>query len=372
MRIAIIASVCTSHDAVSSAVRNNIDALVNYGDEVTLFALRCDFEDIKFVEYSDPVSLSENPDFYTADLIVAHFAIFNPLFPAILLAHPRQRVVIVFHNITPRELVAAKDRKSIDESFRQLSLFRFADHVICDSKVNQSVLYEGGVSTPSTVQGLGIELPPKPPDEKPSFYDDRIRLLFLGRFVKSKGPGELLEALKNVILDQPGRALELALVGNTTFSDNALIEEIQATITELTDSFAEADIRIEGNAPELRKQQLLHNADLFVLPTYHEGFCLPVIEALAAGCRVITYDNSNLPHISGGLSRLVPTGDIDLLSQAIAEVAAETRTTLWRTSQYRIYSEAARNYAETYDVSRTKAEFVTLAHRLTKGTAISR
>ena len=53
--------------------------------------------------------------------------------------------------------------------------------------------------------------------------------------------------------------------------------------------------------------QLYLSADLFVLPSYHEGYCVPVVEALFAGCPV-TYDAGNLPFASGGLGALVPTG----------------------------------------------------------------
>ena len=48
---------------------------------------------------------------------------------------------------------------------------------------------------------------------------------------------------------------------------------------------------------------------------------MPVLEALASGCKVISYDNSNLPAISGGLAQLVPTGDVAALAAAIADAA---------------------------------------------------
>ena len=49
---------------------------------------------------------------------------------------------------------------------------------------------------------------------------------------------------------------------------------------------------------------------------------MPVIEALAHGCYVITYDAGNLPAIAGGLGSLVATGDIATLAGAIEAFVA--------------------------------------------------
>jgi glycosyltransferase involved in cell wall biosynthesis len=59
------------------------------------------------------------------------------------------------------------------------------------------------------------------------------------------------------------------------------------------------------------------SADALVLPSYHEGYCVPAVEALWAGCFPITFDSSNLPHVTGGLGTLVPTGSVDAFRAAV-------------------------------------------------------
>ena len=73
----------------------------------------------------------------------------------------------------------------------------------------------------------------------------------------------------------------------------------------------------------------LGRGDIFVLPTHHEGFCVPILEALVSGCRVIAYDNSNVTSISGGLGTLVLTGDVRALSDAIARTVGDVSSAAW-------------------------------------------
>ncbi|MGA2186662.1 MAG: glycosyltransferase [Bryobacteraceae bacterium] len=67
-------------------------------------------------------------------------------------------------------------------------------------------------------------------------------------------------------------------------------------------------------------------ADVFVIPSYHEDFCVPVLEALSCGCMVVGYDAGNLLNITAGLARLVPCGDRRLLADALANLIQMPRT----------------------------------------------
>ena len=67
---------------------------------------------------------------------------------------------------------------------------------------------------------------------------------------------------------------------------------------------------------------LYQNAALFVLPTLYEGFCLPVLEAMACGTPVITSNVSSLPEIAGDAAVLINPDNIDELAGAIYNVLA--------------------------------------------------
>ena len=60
----------------------------------------------------------------------------------------------------------------------------------------------------------------------------------------------------------------------------------------------------------------LYNAARIVLhPSYHEGFGLPLIEAMAVGTPLVTVSISAMPEVAGLAALLVPPAD----SRAIAE-----------------------------------------------------
>ncbi len=64
-------------------------------------------------------------------------------------------------------------------------------------------------------------------------------------------------------------------------------------------------------------------ATALLFPSRYEGFGLPVVEAMACGCPVVTYRNSSLPEVAGDAAILVPDGDFEAMGRAAAEVALD-------------------------------------------------
>lgn len=326
-KVSIINGICVRHDAISAAVRHAVATLAETGRyEARLFAYECHFPELPFRKVAGVGDIMLDRHYQDSDLVVFDYGITYPLFDLLPIVPPRAVRLVRFHNITPREYVDETGRALIDRSFAQLSNLRYADHVACVSEVNYRVLVERGFDIPATILPVPVSLPWIPPGPKPSARDGIVRIACIGRFVPSKGVLDLLRALEEVGRRLPERPMRVDLVGNLVFSDPAYLQELERRAESLPGSIR---IGFHGSAEETTKETILAGADLFVLPSYHEGFCVPVIEALAAGCRAITYDNSNLLHIGGGFSRLVPTGDLDALAKAIAEEAAGVLAPDW-------------------------------------------
>jgi glycosyltransferase involved in cell wall biosynthesis len=331
MKISYINSICSKNDAVSNSIRNELTWLLSDGGHnVRFYAYECDYGDLNFFKIGSPSDIIFDHHFQTSDLIVLHFGVYSPLFDIIPVAPKGAKKVVVFHNITPKEFLPKSAHELIERSFNQMYNLIFADHVVCVSKTNQSVLVQAGIDRPCTILPLAVHSESNMPDSKPSFDDAIIRAVFIGRFVRSKGAGDLLAAFDSIMESTDYDAIVLDFIGNLKFSDTQVVSELEKGIDDLMSKHkGRIEIRLHGSADEAMKNRILQEADIFILPTKHEGFCVPILEAFANGCQVITYNNSNTPLVSGGLASLVETGNVEQLAFEINRAIKLTQSSQW-------------------------------------------
>lgn len=72
--------------------------------------------------------------------------------------------------------------------------------------------------------------------------------------------------------------------------------------------------------PEKDLPSLYGATDLFVFPSFYEGFGFPVLEAMACGTPVITSNTSSLPEVVGDAGVMVDPYDVDALAKAMYDV----------------------------------------------------
>jgi glycosyltransferase involved in cell wall biosynthesis len=367
MKISVVHGICVRNDAISNAIADNIGWLREAGHEVVLFAYACEHA-VPHRLVRDVTDILLDAHFQDSAVVIFHFGIFYPLFDLILLVPDSARRLVVFHNITPKRFVGPEQHATIDKSFAQMGNLMFADHVACDSASNLEVLRAARVDTPATVLPLAVHGQARPSAAKPGHADGIVRLLFIGRLVRSKGVADLLDAVARCLQADSGARIALDLVANLGFSDPDLVDQVRAAAGQWPRLYgARVSVRLHGDAPDQLKQRLLADADLFVLPTYHEGFCVPIVEALAAGCRVVCYDNSNTPAIAAGHARLVPTGDIAALAQAVGDELALAGSPAWRAGGFARFAERAWGYAQSYAPARARHRLNALVADLVNG-----
>jgi glycosyltransferase involved in cell wall biosynthesis len=157
-----------------------------------------------------------------------------------------------------------------------------------------------------------------------------LRFFFCGQMIRRKGVDLLLTAFHRLIAD--GLDIELLLVGR-----EADLPEFMAAIS----AEARARVRYEGfQAPE-RLPEYFSQADVFVLPSRHDGWGVVVNQALGAGLPVITSDavGAGLDLVENGVNGLhCRAGDGDSLRQAMETVARDRGLT-------RKWGEASRQKA---------------------------
>jgi len=139
--------------------------------------------------------------------------------------------------------------------------------------------------------------------------DTTIRFLTVARLSKEKGIEILLDAATEVLKDF--RNIEFHLVG-----DGGLRNQLETKISELG---LTAHIHLHGfqeNVPEH-----LSRSHVFILPSFHEGLPMAVIEAMMAGRPVIATEISGITElIDSNTGWLVKPGDPEELANMIREV----------------------------------------------------
>jgi glycosyltransferase involved in cell wall biosynthesis len=79
-------------------------------------------------------------------------------------------------------------------------------------------------------------------------------------------------------------------------------------------------VRFLGLVPRADLPSLFREARLLAYPSLYEGFGLPVLEAMACGCPVVTSDRSALPEITAGAAVLVDPTSVEAIADGIARV----------------------------------------------------
>ena len=79
-------------------------------------------------------------------------------------------------------------------------------------------------------------------------------------------------------------------------------------------------VHFRGFVSDITLNALYKKATLFIYPSLFEGFGLPVLEAMASGCPVITSNISSLPEVSGEAALLIDPQDVDEVASAIEAI----------------------------------------------------
>jgi glycosyltransferase involved in cell wall biosynthesis len=165
----------------------------------------------------------------------------------------------------------------------------------------------------------------------------KIRLLFLGKIGDRKGTFDLINAVADIPLSQR-QNLELTIAGDGEGQRaRVLIESLNLT----------QHIKILDWVNEQQRDDLLQEADVFILPSYNEGLPMAILEAMSWGLPIITTPVGGIPElvISHHNGLLVEPGAIKQLSQAIQSLIKndELRLSLGR---------AARETVSPFDISK--------------------
>jgi glycosyltransferase involved in cell wall biosynthesis len=135
-------------------------------------------------------------------------------------------------------------------------------------------------------------------------------------------------------------------------------EEYTASLRSLAAQLGIAgDVLFTGGIPLAETVSFYRAADAFVYPSFNETFGLPILEAMATGCPVVTSNTTAMPETAGGAAMLIDPSDPASIAKAILAAVGPSRDRL-RGAGIRRASEFTwgATAASTLDVYREVAE----------------
>jgi glycosyltransferase involved in cell wall biosynthesis len=183
--------------------------------------------------------------------------------------------------------------------------------VLCPSRVTQWHMAEYGVAAKRILVTPPGTAKPKAP--RGARCEGPPRLLAVATVSPRKGHLLLIEALAE-IKDRPWH---LTCIGSLTRDRDAALALEQAIARH---GLGER-VLLAGEWPQERLGAAYAEADLFVLPSYHEGYGMAFAEALAHGLPIVATTAGAIPEtVPAEAGMLVPPGDRAALASALALV----------------------------------------------------
>jgi glycosyltransferase involved in cell wall biosynthesis len=146
-----------------------------------------------------------------------------------------------------------------------------------------------------------------------------LTLLYVGRMAPHKRLDLLVEALGHVRASGVDARLWLA-GGAGSWALRLCLRRARALASALG---LAADVRYLGAVDDEGLPGLYAECDLFVTASEHEGFCVPAVEAMAAGRPVVAAASAAVPETVGDAGLLVPPGDARAMAEAIVRLARD-------------------------------------------------
>jgi len=141
--------------------------------------------------------------------------------------------------------------------------------------------------------------------------------LFIGRLEKRKNIEGIIEAFE-ILKEKYNIPHKLVLAGSPGYGYESIKHKVESMNHK-------NEIIFPGFIKEEEKPELIKNADIFLFPTFYEGFGLPILEAQSLGIPVVTSNTSSLTEVGGdSVAYATPTEPISIADSIYKIISDES------------------------------------------------
>jgi glycosyltransferase involved in cell wall biosynthesis len=304
-------------DAIGDSARRVRGLLKDMGHESELFALTVDDDlrhDVR--PFTDPAAKQ-------GQLTIFHYALPSPMTEAF--ASLRSGRVLQYHNVTPASYFAPYD----PSLFRLASLGRDelatlagrVDLALGDSEYNRRELEELGFDRtgvfPIAVDTSRVTQPSRRPALDALLDDGLVNFLFVGRIAPNKKIEDIIR-LAEFYKRYVDAYYRFIFVGRFDVVPRyySMIRALMAEFRFLNDRFL-----FTGPVSDEELAVYYRHAAVYISMSEHEGFCVPLVEAMAADVPVLAYAAAAVPDTLGGAGVQFAPKDIEFAAELLGQLA---------------------------------------------------
>jgi len=308
-------------DAIGDSARRVRDLLRGMGHASEIYAMTID-EDMR--EEAHPFAEAAARH---GDITIFHFALPSPMTEAF--ASLTAGRVLQYHNITPASYFAPYDpalfRLAALGRAELASLAGRVDLALGDSEYNRRELESLGFARtgvfPIAVDTERITRRVERPALDRMLDDELVNFLFVGRIAPNKKIEDVIK-LAEVYKRYVDAYYRFIFVGRVDVVPRyyAMIRALMAEYRLLDDRFV-----FTGPVSDDELAVYYRHAAVYISMSEHEGFCVPLVEAMAADVPVLAYAAAAVPDTLDGAGVQFAPKDLELAAELLGQLAFDDR-----------------------------------------------
>lgn len=266
---------------------------------------------------------------WTADreheaILFYHASIGEPDVLSFLIERP-EPLILVYRNISPAAPFLPYDPEFagvLEEGRREL--LELKDRFIvsfADSEFNAQELRDLGFRRVKVVPPILdlSSLTDLTPDESVtrSLQSSGPVVLYVGQLLPHKRP-DLLIQIHHILSTYLMPDVQTVLVGPTR------LHSYKRTLESFVSDLNLSGLHLAGRVPRASLVAYYQSADVFITMSEHEGFCVPLVEAMSFDTPVVARNMTAIPETLGGAGILIPDESPTLAAEALAALLMDS------------------------------------------------